>query len=153
MRGLFDLNEREQSVVLEAREILSRFLSAQPVLTSWDAVIDYLHVNLACETKEQFRVLFLDTQNRLICDWVAGSGTVDHVPVYPREVIAKALEVNATAIVLAHNHPSGMDMPSQADKDMTKTICDVADLMGIKVHDHIIVTAGKDFSFRANGLL
>ena len=111
----------------------------QPVLGSWTDVIAYCQAAMAHETREQFRVLFLDKRNRLIRDEVQQVGTVDHTPVYPREVMRRALELAATAIILVHNHPSGDPTPSRADVDMTRTIIETAKPLGITVHDHIIV--------------
>ena len=111
-------------------------------LSSWNDVIVYCRTSMAFADKEQFRILFLDKRNQLISDEVQQTGTVDHTPVYPREVIKRALELSATAIILVHNHPSGDPTPSQADIQMTKQIVAVASTLGIAVHDHIIV--GKD---------
>jgi DNA repair protein RadC len=111
-------------------------------LSSWDDVIGYCRASMAFADKEQFRLLFLDKRNQLIADEVQQTGTVDHTPVYPREVIKRALELSATAIILVHNHPSGDPSPSQADIKMTRAIVDIATPLGISVHDHIIV--GKD---------
>jgi DNA repair protein RadC len=112
------------------------------VLSSWSAVLDYCRAAQAFADKEQFRILFLDKRNQLIADEVQQTGTVDHTPVYPREVAKRALELSATAIVLVHNHPSGDPTPSRADIEMTQSIVEVAKPLGIAVHDHIIV--GKD---------
>jgi DNA repair protein RadC len=109
------------------------------VLSSWQAVIDYCRTAMAFADKEQFRVLFLDKRNQLLADEVQQTGTVDHTPVYPREVVKRALELSATAVVLVHNHPSGDPTPSQADIQMTKQIADIAAPLGIALHDHIIV--------------
>jgi DNA repair protein RadC len=112
------------------------------VLSSWSNVLDYCRTAMAFADKEQFRILFLDKRNQLIADEVQQKGTVDHTPVYPREVVKRALELSATAIILVHNHPSGDPTPSRADIVMTESIIDVAKPLGILVHDHIIV--GKD---------
>ena len=114
----------------------------RPVLSSWSSVLDYCRAAMAFAEREQFRILFLDKRNQLIADEVQQIGTVDHTPVYPREVVKRALELSATAIVLVHNHPSGDPTPSHADIQMTKQIVDVARPLGIEVHDHIIV--GKE---------
>jgi DNA repair protein RadC len=108
-------------------------------LSSWNDVIDYCRSGMAFAEKEQFRLLFLDKRNQLIADEVQQTGTVDHTPVYPREVIKRALELSATALILVHNHPSGDPTPSQADIRMTRAIIDIAAPLGISVHDHIIV--------------
>jgi DNA repair protein RadC len=120
------------------------------VLSSWSSVIDYCRTAMAYEDKEQFRLLFLDKRNQLIADEVHQVGTVDHTPVYPREVVKRALELSATALILVHNHPSGDPTPSHADIQMTQAIIDVAKPLGIAVHDHIVV--GKDGHASFKGL-
>ena len=110
-----------------------------PVLASWTAVLDYCRTAMAFGEREQFRLLFLDKRNALIADEVQQSGTVDHTPVYPREVVRRAMELSATALILVHNHPSGDPTPSCADIKMKREIMDVAKPLGITVHDHIIV--------------
>jgi DNA repair protein RadC len=122
------------SLRLTRGEVLKR-----PVLSSWAAVIDYCRAAMAFEEREQFRILFLDKKNAVIADEVQQTGTVDHTPVYPREVVRRALELSATAVILVHNHPSGDPTPSRADVQMTKQIVEVAAPLGITVHDHIIV--------------
>ena len=119
-------------------------------LSSWNDVIDYCRTGMAFADKEQFRLLFLDKRNQLIADEVQQTGTIDHTPVYPREVIKRALELSATALILVHNHPSGDPTPSQADIQMTKAIIDIATPLGISVHDHIIV--GKNGHASLKGL-
>jgi DNA repair protein RadC len=114
-------------------------LKQRTALSSWATVIDYCRTAMAFADKEQFRILFLDKRNQLISDEVQQVGTVDHTPVYPREVVKRALELSATAIIMVHNHPSGDPTPSQADVQMTKAVIDVAAPLGIAVHDHIIV--------------
>jgi DNA repair protein RadC len=114
-------------------------LKQRTVLSSWGTVIDYCRTAMAFADKEQFRILFLDKRNQLIADEVQQIGTVDHTPVYPREVIKRALELSATAIIMVHNHPSGDPTPSQADIQMTKAVIEVSKPLGIAVHDHIIV--------------
>ncbi|MEP0324159.1 RadC family protein [Bauldia litoralis] len=118
-------------------------------LGSWSAVVDHCRAAMGFEPVEQFRVLFLDKRNVLIADEVQQSGTVDHTPVYPREVVKRALELSATAIILVHNHPSGDPTPSRADISMTKTLVDIAKPLGIAVHDHIIVGKNEHVSFRS----
>lgn len=125
-------------------------LTGRKVLGSWASVIEYCRAAMAFETKEQFRILFLDKRNQLIADEVQQRGTVDHTPVYPREVVTRALELSATAIILVHNHPSGDPTPSRADIDMTHTIINTAKPLGIAVHDHIII--GKDGHASLKGL-
>lgn len=122
----------------------------RPLLDSWSAVLDYCRTAMAFEAVEQFRILFLDKKNALIADEILQSGTVDHAPVYPREVVKRALELSATAIILVHNHPSGDPTPSQADIQMTRSVIAIAAPLGIAVHDHIIV--GKDGHTSFKGL-
>ncbi len=124
-----------------------------PILGSWQALIDYVKTQMAFNEVEEFRILFLDKKNRLIADEVQQSGTVDHTPVYPREVIKRTLELSATALILVHNHPSGDPSPSTADVQMTRQINDIARPLGITVHDHIIIGRGEPSSLRALGLL
>ena len=123
------------------------------IISSWTALLDYCRVALADAREEQFRVLYLDKKNRLIADEVLGRGTVDHAPVYPREVIRRALEHAATALILVHNHPSGDPTPSKADIDMTKEIMTAAKPLGVVVHDHLVVGRERTASFKALGLL
>ncbi|MGY3693539.1 DNA repair protein RadC [Bradyrhizobium sp. USDA 3240] len=122
-------------------------------LSSWNDVIDYCRTGMAFADKEQFRLLFLDKRNQLIADEVQQTGTVDHTPVYPREVIKRALELSATALILVHNHPSGDPTPSQADIQMTKAIVDIAKPLGIAVHDHIIVGKNGHTSLKGMKLM
>jgi len=124
-----------------------------PILSSWAALIDYCRSAMAFEDVEQFRVLFLDKKNRLIADEVQQRGTVDHTPVYPREVIKRSLELGATAVILVHNHPSGDPTPSTADVQMTRQIIDVAKPLGITVHDHIIIGKSGHASMKAQRLI
>lgn len=125
----------------------------QPVLSSWDRLLDYCHVAMAYRDTEQFRILFLDRKNRLIADELQQKGTIDHTPVYPREVVKRALDLQASAIILVHNHPSGDPQPSRADMDMTRRIEDAARPLGVALHDHIIVGRAGYCSFRADGLI
>ncbi len=122
-----------------ARRFARGAVARRPVLSSWTSVIDYCRTAMAFSEKEQFRLLFLDRRNALIADEVQQSGTIDHTPVYPREVVKRALELSASAVILVHNHPSGDPTPSSADIKMTREIVDVAKPLGIVVHDHIIV--------------
>ncbi len=137
-------------VAAAAHRIAKGELVARTTLSSWNQVVDYCRTTMAFADKEQFRILFLDKRNQLISDEVQQVGTVDHTPVYPREVIKRALELSATAILLAHNHPSGDPTPSQADIHMTKAIVDIAAPLGIAVHDHIII--GKNGHVSMKGL-
>jgi len=113
----------------------------------------YCKSKMARLEREEFRILFLDRKNVLIADEAQGTGTVDHVPVYPREIMKRALELNASAIILAHNHPSGDPTPSRADIEMTKQIVEVAKPLGVTVHDHVIIAREMDASFKALGLM
>nr|WP_291298837.1 DNA repair protein RadC [Elioraea sp.] len=124
-----------------------------PVLNTWDRLIEYLTAVMAREKIEQFRVLFLDSKNRLIADEAQARGTVNHTPVYPREVVKRALELHATAIILAHNHPSGDPSPSRSDIEMTRMVKEAASVLSITLHDHLIIGNGRWLSFRAEGLL
>jgi DNA repair protein RadC len=124
-----------------------------PILGSWQALIDYVRAQMAFDEVEAFRVLFLDKKNRLIADEVQHTGTVDHTPVYPREVIKRTLELGATALILVHNHPSGDPAPSSADVQMTRQINEIARPMGITVHDHIIVGRNGHASLKALKLI
>jgi len=128
-------------------------LLGRPALTSWAALIDYCAAAMARSQTEEFRVLFLDRKNVLIADEVQSSGTVDHTPVYPREIVKRALDHAATAIILVHNHPSGDPTPSRADITMTRDVADAAKALGIVVHDHVIVGRSGHVSFKALGLL
>ncbi len=123
------------------------------VLTSWNAVLDYCRLAMGFEAREQFRVLFLDKKNRLIADEVQQRGTVDHTPVYVREVVKRALELSASAIILVHNHPSGDPTPSRADIDMTREIVSAAKPLGVVIHDHIIVGRQGHASFKGLKLI
>lgn len=114
-------------------------IKGREVLSSWDKVLDYCRAAMAFEEREQFRILFLDKKNALIADEVLQEGTVDHTPVYPREVVKRALELSSSAIILVHNHPSGDPTPSRADIEMTKTVIETAKPLGIAVHDHVII--------------
>jgi DNA repair protein RadC len=125
----------------------------RPVLGSWSTIIDYCRAAMAFEEREHFRILFLDKKNQLIADEVQQEGTVDHTPVYTREVIKRALELSSTAIILVHNHPSGDPAPSMADIDMTKKIVQAGEKLGVLVHDHIVIGRKGHVSFRNLQLL
>lgn len=129
-------------------EVLDR-----PILSSWDKLLDYCHINLAHLAVEQFHLLFLDRKNGLIADEMQQKGTIDHTPLYPREVVKRALDLNASAIILVHNHPSGDPTPSRADIDITRQVEDAAKAVGIAVHDHLVIGKTGHTSFRAMGLL
>jgi DNA repair protein RadC len=134
------------------RLMRSRVMHRQ-VLSSWDALLDYCHTTMAHGDIEQFRILFLDRKNVLIADEEQSRGTVDHVPVYPREVVKRALELGASAIILLHNHPSGDPTPSEADLTMTLRIRDACEALEITLHDHLIIGKGAETSLRAQGYL
>ena len=123
------------------------------ILSSWDALLDYCHTTMAHRDIEQFRVLYLDTKNTLIADEEQARGTVNHVPVYPREVLKRALEVGSTALILVHNHPSGDPTPSSADIAMTEQIRAGAEALGLTLHDHLIIGKSTELSFRSAGYL
>ena len=128
-------------------------LKRRTLLSSWANVIEYCRTAMAFAEKEQFRVLFLDKRNQLIADELQQVGTVDHTPVYPREVVKRALELSATAIIMVHNHPSGDPTPSQADIQMTRSVIDIAGPLGIAVHDHIIVGKNGHASLKGMKLI
>ncbi len=125
----------------------------RPALSAWSALIDYCTAAMARSPHEEFRVLFLDRKNALIADEVQGQGTVDHTPVYPREILKRALELSASAIILVHNHPSGDPTPSRADIEMTREIVAAAKALRIAVHDHLVVGRGGIASFKALGIM
>ena len=125
----------------------------RPVISSWDALLDYCRTAMAHRETEQFRVLYLDRKNTLIADEEQAQGTVDHVPVYPREVVKRALELNASALILVHNHPSGDPTPSEADIAVTSRIEEAAQALGLQLHDHLIIGKERELSFRAAGYL
>ena len=140
-------------VEASAQRLMRAKVMNRPVLTSWDALVDYCHTAMSHRETEQFRILFLDRKNVLIADEEQAKGTVDHVPVYPREVVKRALELNASALILVHNHPSGDPTPSDADISMTAQIQDAAQVLGITLHDHLIIGKSRELSFRAQGYL
>ena len=157
---LKEINGVSDRVVVELRvvraaalRLMQRQVIDKPALGSWNDVLEYCRAVMGYETREQFRILFLDKKNRLIADEVQGEGTVDHTPVYVREVVKRALELSATAIVLVHNHPSGDTSPSTADIEMTRHIINVAKPLNIVVHDHIIVGRQGYTSFRGKKLI
>ena len=141
-------------IVQEAAKRLARGkVMKRPVLGSWDALIDYLSIATAHNPVEQVRVLYLDKKNVLIADEMQQKGTIDHTPVYPREVVKRALDVGATAMILVHNHPSGNPQPSKADIEMTRQIVIAARSLNIVVHDHVVIGKGEYASFKSLGLL
>jgi len=136
-----------------AHRLAKTKVMGRPALSSWPALLDYCTAAMARAQNEEFRVLFLDRKNRLIADEVQNRGTVDHTPVYPREIIKRALELTASAVILVHNHPSGDPTPSKADIQMTREIVAAAKALSIAVHDHLVVGRGGHASFKSLGLL
>lgn len=136
-----------------ARRVAAEPVRRRTVISSWSQLLAYVRLALQHESREQFRVLFLDRKNQLLADEILGRGTVDHAPVYPREVVRRALELSASAVILVHNHPSGDPTPSVADIDMTKQIVEAARSLKVSVHDHLVVGREGVASFRALGLM
>ncbi len=136
-----------------ARRLLKETVADRPVVSSWSQLLDYCRVAMADEQTERFRILFLDRKNKIIRDEIQQTGTVDHTPVYPREVIKRALELGASCLILVHNHPSGDPTPSEADIAMTRELSEVGAKLGITLHDHVVVAKGGCRSFKAMGLL
>ena len=154
IKGVGDAVVAQLKVVEAAALRLSRTkLLGRPALSSWAALLDYCTAAMARNPAEEFRVLFLDRKNALVADEVQGQGTVDHTPVYPREILKRALELSASAVILVHNHPSGDPTPSRADIEMTREIANAAKGLRIAVHDHIVVARGGVLSFKSLGLL
>ncbi|GAD48310.1 DNA repair protein RadC [Caenibius tardaugens NBRC 16725] len=140
-------------VGVAARRMARNEVQQQPVLASWQALIDYLHIDMAHLTVERVRVLYLNTQNHLILDHHVGDGSVDEAAIHPREVIRKALDIGATALIIVHNHPSGLPEPSKADIQITGRIAEAGRLLGVTVHDHVIIGRQGHVSLRAKGLV
>ena len=154
VKGVGEAVVQELKILEAASQRLMRArVMNRAVLSSWDALLDYCHTAMAHRETEQFRILFLDRKNVLIADEEQAKGTVDHVPVYPREVVKRALELNASAIILVHNHPSGDPTPSDADITMTHQVQEAAQVLGITLHDHLIIGRSRELSFRAQGYL
>ncbi len=154
IKGVGDAVICELKIVEAAAQRMMRArVMNRPVLSSWDALLDYCHTAMAHRETEQFRILFLDRKNVLIADEEQARGTVDHVPVYPREVVKRALELNASAFILVHNHPSGDPTPSEADITMTAQVQDAAQVLGLVLHDHLIIGKSRELSFRSAGYL
>lgn len=139
---------RDAAVRLARDEVMGK-----PVLSSWQAVMDYCQAAMARNQNEEFRLLYLNRKNELMADEIQQTGTIDHTPVYPREVVKRALALGASAIIMVHNHPSGDPTPSQGDIDMTKEIRSAGEKLGVRLHDHIVVGRGGTSSFKALGLL
>ncbi|WP_179946759.1 RadC family protein [Falsihalocynthiibacter arcticus] len=154
IRGVGEAVICELKIIEAAAQRLARSrIMQQHVISGWGAIVDYCHTTMAHRETEQFRILFLDRKNVLIADEEQARGTVDHVPVYPREVVKRALELNASAFILVHNHPSGDPTPSQADITVTAQINEAALALGLTLHDHLIVGKSRELSFRAEGYL
>jgi DNA repair protein RadC len=153
----FGLTGRDIATFRLVREIACRMARAQvrsrPVLSNWQSLIGYLKTTMAYEQIEQFRLLFLDRKNNLIADEVQQRGTVNHTPVYPREVMKRALILNASALIVVHNHPSGDPKPSRDDIEMTRELKSAASALEIELHDHVVIGHGTHASFRSLGLL
>lgn len=142
-----------KTIQATAMRMMKQDIMDRPILNNWTRLMDYCQATMAHEKKEQFRLLFLNKKNELIADEVQQTGTVDHTPAYPREIMKRALELGATAIILCHNHPSGDPKPSQADIDMTYAIIAAGEPFSIMIHDHIIVSRGGTASFKSLGLI
>ena len=154
MTGVGDAVICELKIVEAAAHRLSQSkVIRRPVVSGWDALVAYCRTTMAHRETEQFRVLYLDIKNVLIADELQARGTIDHVPVYPREVVKRALELNAAAFILVHNHPSGDPTPSESDIVMTQQIQSAAEALGLTVHDHLIIGKSAELSFRASHLL
>jgi DNA repair protein RadC len=154
VKGLGETGVAALTAIPEAARRLAREQAQEaPVIASWQKLLDYCRITLAHERVECFHVLFLDRKNRLIADERQQRGTVDHTPVYPREVVKRALELGASALILVHNHPSGDPTPSQADIAMTKQVAEAAGKLEIAVHDHVVIGREGHASFRTLGLL
>lgn len=157
LQSVSGISEKTAIAIKTIREAGLRVLKDNvinlPVLNSWSRLIDYLNAHMAQEKNEHFRLLFLNKKNELIADEIQGKGTVDHTPAYPREIIKRALEVGATALILAHNHPSGDPSPSPADIELTNAVINAAKPFDIVIHDHVILSRNGHTSFRNEGLI
>lgn len=142
-----------KTVQVAAQRLIKSEISDQPVIQSWSALMDYCKLAMGKNTIEEFRVLFLNHRHALIADEVMQRGTINHTPVYPREVVKRALELSAAAVILLHNHPSGDPTPSKADIDITQKIIEAAATVNVAVHDHVIITEGGHYSFKSFGLI
>ncbi len=136
-----------------ARQMLLAEIKDKPVLANWQALLDYCTARFGFAGAEEFHLLFLDVKNAMIADEKQQEGTIDHTPVYPREVVKRALELGASAIIMVHNHPSGDTTPSKADVEMTRAVRDAAKAVGVALHDHVIIGRGRHTSFKTSGLL
>ena len=154
VKGVGEAVIAELKIVEAAAQRMARArVIHRPVISGWGALIDYCHTAMAHHETEQFRVLYLDRKNTLIADEQQARGTVDHVPVYPREVVKRALELNASALILVHNHPSGDPSPSQADIAMTAQVVAACEALSLTLHDHLIIGRDCEMSLRAEGYL
>lgn len=157
LRKIEGMGDAAVSAILLTHAATERLLREQvidrPLIQGWSALLDYAKAAMAHKKIEEFRILFLNRRNELVRDEVQQRGTVDHTPVYIREVVKRALELGATSIILMHNHPSGDHSPSPADIDITRQVIEAAKVVGIKVHDHLIISERGHYSFRANGII
>ncbi|MDB2682898.1 DNA repair protein RadC [Alphaproteobacteria bacterium] len=142
-----------KAITATSHRMMKQNLMKKPVLNNWTRLMDYCHATMAHEKREHFRILFLNKKNELLADEIQGSGTVDHTPAYPREIMKRSLEHGATALILLHNHPSGDPKPSQADIQMTAQIIAAASTFNITIHDHIIISRNGYTSFKNEGLI
>ena len=159
-KKILAVDEATESSFLQLRiikELINRVLQDNVrntnIISSWSALLEYLKFNMGCLKLEQFRVLFLNKKNMLLADEVMATGTIDQTPVYPREIVKKALFHEAGAIILVHNHPSGNSNPSNSDIDLTTQIVNACNTINVSVHDHVIIGAGEYYSFKSNMLL
>jgi len=157
LQAVSGIGETAAAYFQAAHEISTRAtresIQAKPIISSWAALLGYVRSQLQHETREQFRVLFLDRKNQLLADEMMGQGTVDHAPVYPREIARRALELSSSALILVHNHPSGDPTPSRTDIDLTREIIDALAPFEIRVHDHLIAAKQGVTSFKTEGLI
>lgn len=157
LQSVAGVGETVAAYLLAIHEMTTRAaresIEARPIISSWTTLLAYVRGHLQHESREQFRVIFLDRKNQLIADELMGQGTVDHAPVYPREIARRALELSASALILVHNHPSGDPTPSRADIDITREIIDALAPFEIKVHDHLIAAKQGVTSFKSEGLI
>ena len=157
LRGIDDVGDAViatlKTIRISAQRMIKSEIADQPVIQSWSALMDYCKLVMGKEKIEQFRVLFLNHRHALIADEVMQQGTINHTPVYPREIVKRALEHSAAAIILLHNHPSGDPTPSKADIDITQKITEAAATVNVTVHDHVIITETGHYSFKSFGLI
>lgn len=157
LEGIKGVNESAMATLRAVREGAERLLKEevveQPILQSWKALLDYCRASMGHNKTEQFRILFLNRKNMVIADDLQEAGTVDQTPVYPREIVKRALHLEASAVILVHNHPSGDTTPSRADIELTKEIMNALKVVGISVHDHVIISKQSHYSFKSNGVI